>query len=66
MKIAGLAALVAAAGLVTPALAHEVRPAYLELREMPSGELDVLWKTPMRWATCGSRSRRCSRARARS
>jgi hydrogenase/urease accessory protein HupE len=28
--------------------AHEVRPAYLELRELPSGELDVLWKTPMR------------------
>lgn len=28
--------------------AHEVRPAYLELREGPSGEFTVLWKTPMR------------------
>lgn len=35
------------AGIVVPALAHEVRPAYLELRESKSGELDVLWKTPM-------------------
>ena len=34
-------------GFVLPALAHEVRPAYLELRESASGELDVLWKTPM-------------------
>jgi hydrogenase/urease accessory protein HupE len=30
------------------AFAHEVRPAYLELRESQSGEFDVLWKTPMR------------------
>ena len=29
-------------------LAHEVRPAYLELRETRSGEFSVLWKTPMR------------------
>lgn len=29
-------------------LAHEVRPAYLELREAPDGEFAVLWKTPMR------------------
>lgn len=28
--------------------AHEVRPAYLELRELQSGEFAVLWKTPMR------------------
>lgn len=47
MKIASLAVLVLLAVLVTPALAHEVRPAYLELRESTSGELDVLWKTPM-------------------
>lgn len=46
MKAAGLTALVLLAALVTPALAHEVRPAYLELRELPSGELEVLWKTP--------------------
>jgi len=30
------------------AAAHEVRPAYLELREGPPGEFRVLWKTPMR------------------
>ncbi len=29
-------------------LAHEVRPSYLELREMLPGEYAVLWKTPMR------------------
>jgi hydrogenase/urease accessory protein HupE len=29
-------------------LAHEVRPAYLELRENQSGEFSVLFKTPMR------------------
>jgi hypothetical protein len=31
-----------------PALAHEVRPAYLELHEDKAGEFRVLWKTPMR------------------
>lgn len=30
------------------ALAHEVRPAYLELREEGVNEYGVLWKTPMR------------------
>ena len=34
--------------LAGPVAAHEVRPAYLELSELPAGELDVLWKTPMR------------------
>ena len=29
------------------AFAHEIRPAYLELREEKSGEFSVLWKTPM-------------------
>ena len=38
-----LALLVPAAGL-----AHEVRPAYIDLRESQSGEYAVLWKTPMR------------------
>jgi hydrogenase/urease accessory protein HupE len=28
--------------------AHELRPAYLELREIQPGVFDVLWKTPMR------------------
>jgi len=34
--------------LSLPAMAHEVRPAYLELREQAEGEFQVLWKTPMR------------------
>ncbi len=35
---------------VVPTLvfAHEVRPAYLELRETTTGEFSVLWKTPAR------------------
>ena len=32
----------------TSILAHEVRPAYLELREERSGEIQVTWKTPAR------------------
>ena len=31
-----------------PALAHEVRPAYLEMRETDTNVYEVLWKTPMR------------------
>ena len=31
-----------------PTFAHEVRPAYLELRETAPGSFDVLFKTPMR------------------
>ena len=31
----------------TQAFAHEVRPAYLEMREEASGAFDVLFKTPM-------------------
>lgn len=43
-------ALVLLATLLCPlaSLAHEVRPAYLELREGQPGEFKVLWKTPMR------------------
>ena len=39
----------ALAVLFFPALsfAHEIRPAYLELREEKPGEFSVLWKTPM-------------------
>jgi hydrogenase/urease accessory protein HupE len=33
---------------LAPASAHEVRPAYLELRETKPGEFSVLFKTPMR------------------
>ena len=35
-------------GLTTTSSAHEVRPAYLELREDRPGEFNVLFKTPMR------------------
>ena len=35
-------------GLVSSALAHEVRPAYLELREVAADTYDVLWKVPAR------------------
>lgn len=31
-----------------PASAHEVRPAYLELKEISPGVFDVFFKTPMR------------------
>lgn len=31
---------------MTPALAHEVRPAYLQIREIEPSTYDVLWKTP--------------------
>lgn len=34
--------------LPSPLRAHEVRPAYLELREQAPGEYSVLWKVPMR------------------
>ena len=33
--------------LALPVWAHEVRPAYLQLRESVPGEFTVLWKTPM-------------------
>jgi hypothetical protein len=39
-----VAALVAA----NPALAHELRPAYLELRELEAGRFEVVWKRPAR------------------
>ncbi len=29
-------------------LAHEIRPAYLELTEIPAGRFDILWKQPIR------------------
>lgn len=45
MRVALLTIAIAAA---TPAVAHEVRPAYLELREIASGRYTVLWKVPAR------------------
>jgi hydrogenase/urease accessory protein HupE len=34
--------------ITAPVLAHELRPAYLEVQEENTGELRVLWKTPRR------------------
>jgi hypothetical protein len=42
-----LAALMLGACLATVGIAHEVRPAYLDLKEGSSGSFDVLFKTPM-------------------
>jgi hydrogenase/urease accessory protein HupE len=38
--------ILALAGLASPAWAHEVRPGYLQLRELAPGTFDVLWKVP--------------------
>src|SRR6185312_8166920 len=49
-RFAASLVLIGFAGLFTAPLsvAHEVRPAYLELREGAPGIFDVLFKTPMR------------------
>jgi hypothetical protein len=41
-------AMVALLLLTAPVLAHELRPAYLEVHEEKPSEFRVLWKTPMR------------------
>ncbi|PQA89584.1 HupE/UreJ family protein [Hyphococcus luteus] len=33
-------------GVIAPAAAHEVRPAYLQIREIEPSTYDILWKTP--------------------
>lgn len=35
-----------ACGLAQTAFAHEIRPAYLQIREVEPGTYDLLWKTP--------------------
>ena len=49
-RFAAILVLIGVAGLFPAplALAHEVRPAYLDLREDARGSFDVLFKTPMR------------------
>jgi hypothetical protein len=47
MKRAGLISVLLLAMASVTAFAHEVRPAYLELREYNTNEFHVLWKTPM-------------------
>ncbi len=39
--------LLLSAGLVTPALAHEVRPALVQITNLKSGGYDVVWKQPV-------------------
>lgn len=46
--LARILALLAIGLTASPVFAHEVRPAYLELRERAPGEFAVRWKTPMR------------------
>jgi hydrogenase/urease accessory protein HupE len=49
--VLGAAGAIALGALMWPpatCVAHEVRPAYLELREDRAGEFDILFKTPMR------------------
>jgi len=47
VRLSALMGLVALSLIGPRAFAHEVRPAYLELREEKPGEFSVLWKTPM-------------------
>ncbi len=44
----GIAALFGILIFTSSAFTHELRPAYLELREENAGEFSALWKTPMR------------------
>jgi len=48
-EIAGraVAVLLALFALLPAARAHEVRPAYLEIKETASGQFSVLWRTPV-------------------
>ncbi|KRW97191.1 HupE/UreJ family protein [Paracoccus sp. MKU1] len=43
-----LLALLALLDLAQPLAAHEARPAYLDIRELGTGQYEVLWKRPMR------------------
>jgi len=45
-QLVSLSALLCCAVLISRAAAHEVRPAYLELRQTATDTYDVLWKVP--------------------
>lgn len=45
-RLGAMLAIVVAALLAAPAMAHEVRPAYLAMRETGSGAFAVVWKVP--------------------
>lgn len=42
------AALLWVSGMLAPAHAHEVNPAFLELTEVEQGQFDVVWKQPLK------------------
>ncbi len=42
------AALIWCSGTLSPAQAHEVNPAFLELTEVEAGQFDVVWKQPLK------------------
>lgn len=46
MRIAAFT-LLGALAVLSPALAHEARPAYLEIKETTPGQFSVLWRTPV-------------------
>src|SRR5262245_60103486 len=46
-RISYLASLAILFALCTPSIAHESRPAYLEINETVPGRYDVLWRTPL-------------------
>ena len=46
MRIWGLLVVLLAFLAGVPATAHELKPAYLDLRERAPGEFTVLWKVP--------------------
>ena len=52
------------AGMLNPASAHEVRPAFLELREVSPSTFDIVWKVPargdMRLSLAAQLPRNCS------
>ena len=50
--------LVALLGLSQAAIAHELRPAFLELIETAPDRFDVLWKVPARGEESGGGGRR--------
>ncbi len=47
-RVTQAALLGVALATASPVLAHEVRPAYLEMREIGAGRFSVLWKVPAR------------------
>lgn len=62
-RLGALLAVLLSVSLATPGYAHEIRPAYLDMRETASGEFAVVWKVPaqgeMRLGLYASLPKRC-------